>query len=50
MFTILADALFAATRRTKDPVKDDWDQRFRTEKRGRGAHDLRRFNPYRDLW
>jgi hypothetical protein len=53
MFTILADAMFAATLADRNPSRrdqrSDWDDRFVSDKRRRETQSLYRFNPYRDF-
>lgn len=54
MFTILADALFTATRVNRgDHLPDKrnyWADRFVPTKRRANQPDRYRHNPYRDLW
>ena len=54
MFTVFADAMFAATlarRGNEIPERlKNHPDRFVSEKRRRGQSDEFRFNPYRDLW
>lgn len=53
MFTVLADAMFHATR-TERHVPErgtkDWADRFVPKNRRKGEMVEYRFNPYRDLW
>lgn len=52
MFTVLADALFVATRKERHPLgpKKEWADRFVPSDRKKDEDAKFRFNPYRDLW
>lgn len=52
MFSVLADALFTASRTKRDTpdATKDWADRFIPEHRRKGGLDQYKFNPYRDLW